>query len=154
MSTALIKASLLFQYLRIFDRGNTRMLCIIVLVITCLWGMAYSLLAWFPCKPIYGYWDWSKSEQCWAFASLDPNEFFATYASHAVINMVLDFVVLAIPMPLYFRKTTSWPTRRRLLMLLCAGTLYVLAPTCVMSTNFSITGQCERHLYLAPGRLY
>ncbi|KAH6657633.1 hypothetical protein BKA67DRAFT_193967 [Truncatella angustata] len=123
MSTALIKASLLFQYLRIFNRGKSRIVCIIVLVITCLWGTAYSLLAFFPCRPIYGYWNWAESQRCWAFASLNPNEFFAAYASHAVINMVLDFVVLAIPMPLYFRDTTSWPTRRRLLMLLSAGTL-------------------------------
>ncbi|KAK9772331.1 hypothetical protein SCAR479_11031 [Seiridium cardinale] len=123
MSTALIKASLLFQYLRIFDRGRTRIVCIIVLIFTCLWGTAYMLLAWFPCRPIYGYWNWAKSESCWAWASLNSTEFFATFASHAVMNMLLDFIVLTIPMPLYFRATTSGPTRRRLLLLLTAGTL-------------------------------
>ncbi|KAI1855262.1 hypothetical protein JX266_000127 [Neoarthrinium moseri] len=123
MSTALIKMSLLFQYLRIFDRGKTRILCIALLCFIGLWGLAYSALAWFPCSPVSGYWDWLSGPQCWAFASLDGPEFYATYASHAVLNMVLDFIVLATPMPLYFRDTTSTATRRRLLMLLGAGTL-------------------------------
>jgi hypothetical protein len=123
MSTALIKVSLLFQYLRIFDSGSTRIICIVVLVVTCLWGTAYTLLAWVPCRPIYSYWSWLESNECWAFASIDHSIFFATYASHAVINMVLDFVILAIPMPFYFRGTTSRPTRTRLLMLFGAGAL-------------------------------
>ncbi|ETS78989.1 hypothetical protein PFICI_08842 [Pestalotiopsis fici W106-1] len=124
MSTALVKASLLFQYLRIFKSGCHRIICIVILVITCLWGAAYTILTWFPCKPIHIYWNWtSGGGHCWAFASLHATQFYGAYFSHAVTNMVLDFCVLAIPMPLYFRSTTTGPTRRRLLMLFGAGTL-------------------------------
>ncbi|KAK6208338.1 hypothetical protein LQW54_006962 [Pestalotiopsis sp. IQ-011] len=124
MSTALVKASLLFQYLRIFKSGWIRIVCIVVLVATCLWGTAYTVLTWFPCKPVSVYWNWFETGgHCWAFASLNGNKFYAAYLSHTVTNMVLDFLVLAIPTPLYFRASTTAPTRRRLLMLFCAGTL-------------------------------
>jgi hypothetical protein len=123
MSTALIKVSLLFQYLRIFDKGNMRLVCIFLLVFVGLWGTAYTLLAWFPCNPIWGYWTWATSNTCWAYGSIRPAEFYATYTSHAVLNMLLDFFVLAIPVPLYFRHDTMKSARMRLLALLSMGTV-------------------------------
>ena len=70
MSTALIKLSLLFQYLRMFERGLTRTLCIGMIVIISCWGIAYSIMAWFPCFPIQAYWDWSiTNAKCYAYGS-------------------------------------------------------------------------------------
>lgn len=123
MSTALIKISLLFQYLRIFDRGRMRLFCIALIVLVGLWGTAYTLLAWFPCSPVYGYWTWTESNTCWAYGSIRAAEFYATYTSHAVLNMVFDFIVLAIPIQLYFRHDTIRSARIRLLALLSMGTL-------------------------------
>ncbi|KAI0136766.1 hypothetical protein BJ170DRAFT_710803 [Xylariales sp. AK1849] len=123
MSTALIKMSLLFQYLRVFDRGRLRLFCIGLLAFTGLWGLSFSILAWFPCNPISDYWSWKDGSQCWGFGSLTASQFYATYASHAVTNMVLDFIVLAIPARLYFRNNTSKSSRWRMLMLLSMGTL-------------------------------
>jgi hypothetical protein len=96
-----------------------------MIIFVSLWGLAYSLLSWFPCAPISGYWNWQVSNHCWAFASLEPSKFFGAYASHAVTNMVLDFIVLTIPMPLLIHENSSRGTRTRLMILLVAGSLYV-----------------------------
>ncbi|KAH8677630.1 hypothetical protein BX600DRAFT_506655 [Xylariales sp. PMI_506] len=120
MSTALIKLSLLFQYLRIFERGRMRLVCICMLWITGVWGLLASILAWFNCNPVYGYWDWAAAKHCWGFASIQRFEFFATYAAHAATNMVLDFIVLSIPLPLIFRDSRE---KRRLYALFAVGGL-------------------------------
>lgn len=68
VSTALIKLSLLFQYLRIFDSGPVRKLCIWLIVIISCWGAAFSFMAWLPCFPVRAYWDWSLAgARCYAY---------------------------------------------------------------------------------------
>ncbi|CAJ2503364.1 Uu.00g107580.m01.CDS01 [Anthostomella pinea] len=120
-SAALIKISLLFQYMRIFDRGMMRMVCIFLLVMVGLWGTAYSFMAWFPCFPAQGYWDWTVRSRCYAFGSLDTDTFFATYASQTALNMVFDILVLSVPIPMYFRKDTCHRTKLGLLGLFFMG---------------------------------
>jgi hypothetical protein len=46
---AIIKASLLLQYLRIFKAGFMRWICLVLLVTVMLWGFAYGFMVWFPC---------------------------------------------------------------------------------------------------------
>ncbi|ORY60675.1 uncharacterized protein BCR38DRAFT_467728 [Pseudomassariella vexata] len=122
MSTAFVKLSLLLQYMRIFqEERSMRLICIIVLVFTGLWGCAYSIMAWFPCFPVHGYWTWTVPSTCYGFGSLDSATFFGTYASSSGINMVLDIIVLIIPFPLYFRKNTPNRTKMGLLALLFLG---------------------------------
>ena len=59
------------------------------------------------------YWDrtMTTEQSCFAYGSLDPDIFSGTYVSHTGINMALDLIVLAIPMPLYFNNATEWKTR-------------------------------------------
>jgi hypothetical protein len=124
MSTAFIKISLLLQYLRIFERQSfSHHLCVGVGVFTALWGLAYSILGWVPCVPVYMFWQRTPqtTQTCFAFGSLNPDQFAGTFISHSAINMALDLVVLAIPMPLYFRTGTSRRTRLALLGLLALG---------------------------------
>ncbi|KAL0930378.1 uncharacterized protein CTRU02_214453 [Colletotrichum truncatum] len=122
MSTAFIKISLLFQYLRIFDTPCfLRKACIATIVFIGLWATPYSILGWIPCYPIYAYWDWRFSATRWAYGSLDPHVFFGTYASHATVNVFLDLVVLAIPVPLYFRRHMPLKSKLGLLFLLTIG---------------------------------
>jgi hypothetical protein len=71
MSTALIKLSLLFQYLRAVDSGRIRIFCIALIVIISIWGFIYSFMAWFPCFPIRAYWDWTlTSAKCYAYGMM------------------------------------------------------------------------------------
>lgn len=48
-NTAVIKLSLLLQYLRIFKAGTMRWVCVSLFVLISLWGLTYSFMAWFPC---------------------------------------------------------------------------------------------------------
>jgi hypothetical protein len=123
MSTTLIKLSLLFQYLRIFDSGIMRTVCITLIAMVAAWGFAFSLLAWVPCVPVSLFFNWVPDANCWAFGSLHPEVFFATYTSHAVLNMFFDFLVLLVPVQLYFSRETALSARWRLLALLGVGTL-------------------------------
>lgn len=124
MSTAFVKLALLFQYLRIYSEGLLRRVCIGLAVITTIWGCVYAFLAWFPCFPVRGYWTWTITAQCYGYGSLVPESFYATYSSMSAINMVLDFIILAIPIPLYFRKDTPSRTKLGLCGLLVMGGLY------------------------------
>ena len=127
-SSAFIKISLLLQYMRVFERKSlSSRLCVCVAVFTGLWGLVYSILAWVPCVPVAAYWTRTPTsiQTCFAFGSLDPFVFSGTYISHTAINLVLDLIVLAMPVPLYFRPGTLPRTRLALIGLLCMGGVLV-----------------------------
>lgn len=48
-NTAVIKLSLLTQYMRIFKGGMMRWICKSLIIIIGLWGFTYGFMAWFPC---------------------------------------------------------------------------------------------------------
>ncbi|KAK8070425.1 hypothetical protein PG997_010628 [Apiospora hydei] len=121
MSTAFVKLSLLFQYLRIYREGKMRTACIVVMVITALWGAAYTFMAVVPCFPIQKYWTLTLPGKCYGFGSLNPPVFYAMYASSAAMNMTLDLVVLALPVPFYFDKNTPVKSKLGLVGLFCMG---------------------------------
>ncbi|KAF9872313.1 hypothetical protein CkaCkLH20_10140 [Colletotrichum karsti] len=122
MSTAFIKLSLLFQYLRIFDEPCfLRRVCICTIIFTSLWAAAYTVLGWIPCVPVRAYWDWTVPAARWAYGSLNAPIFYATYASHSSVNVFLDLVVLAIPVPLYFKRDAPLKSKLGLLALLTVG---------------------------------
>ncbi|TEA17190.1 hypothetical protein C8034_v000593 [Colletotrichum sidae] len=122
MSTAFIKMSLLFQYLRIFDTPSfTRRLCIGSIYFISLWAAAYSVLGWIPCLPVRAYWNWTTPAARWAYGSLNSQIFSITYESHSAVNVVLDLLVLAIPVPLYFRRDAPLKSKLGLLALLSIG---------------------------------
>jgi len=103
ISAAVTKIAILFQYLRIFEKGKVRMLCIGMLAFTGVWGFFFSFIAWFPCFPVRGAYDISVKARCYGFLSRRPTEFTLTMETHAISNMLLDIIILIIPMVL-FRK--------------------------------------------------
>ncbi|KAK8023573.1 hypothetical protein PG993_011639 [Apiospora rasikravindrae] len=121
MSTAFVKLSLLFQYLRIYREGKMRTACIVTMIITALWGAAYTFMAVVPCFPIQKYWTLTLPGKCYGFGSLNPPVFYAMYASSAAMNMTLDLVVLALPVPFYFDKNTPVKSKLGLIGLFCMG---------------------------------
>lgn len=66
MSNALVKVSLLLQYLRTFVEPILRRLCITLIVITCAYGIAFGFMAWFPCIPVEGFWRRDVRAFCYA----------------------------------------------------------------------------------------
>ncbi|KAI8959389.1 hypothetical protein F5Y11DRAFT_368106 [Daldinia sp. FL1419] len=125
-STALIKEALLLQYLRVFDQAIfIRRLLITLVVVTALWGFAYSFLAWVPCVPVDDFWIKGGGPTCYGYGSQYAKPFAATFESHAAVNMVLDVMVLLIPLPLFFKNGTTTNARVRLAALLSMG-IFVL----------------------------
>lgn len=66
MSNALIKVSLLLQYLRTFVDIRLRRVCIALTVITCAYAFAFGFMGWFPCFPVEGFWRRNVKAFCYA----------------------------------------------------------------------------------------
>jgi predicted small integral membrane protein len=129
MSTALIKISLLLQYMRLYRRG-TRLfnVCGGLAVFVSLWGIAYSIIAWVPCVPISDYWTVIYEQdisalRCYGYGSQYVEPFKATYESHAAVNMLLDLVVMGLPIPLYFEPGAQGRTKMGLMGIILMGSL-------------------------------
>ncbi|KAI3323806.1 hypothetical protein HD806DRAFT_74969 [Xylariaceae sp. AK1471] len=104
ISTTLMKLCLLTQYLRLFyDDLRARRVCWFFIVLSALWGTAFSVIALVPCVPLSGFWNWTIKARCYGFGSKISGEIAGTYAAHVATNVVLDLIVLAIPIPLYFQ---------------------------------------------------
>ncbi|KAI0205534.1 hypothetical protein F4808DRAFT_237262 [Astrocystis sublimbata] len=105
LSTTLMKLCLLSQYLRLFtDDHRMRKIVWFAIVVCALWGTAFSVIALAPCVPLQGFWDWTLEDaRCYGFGSRIPDEIGGTYAAHVGTNVILDLVVLAIPVPMFFQ---------------------------------------------------
>lgn len=125
MATAFIKLALLFQYLRIFELHTVmRRTTIFFIVITALWGLAYSILALVPCYPVSAFWNWTVTDAVrWGFGSHDQAVFADTYISHVASNVALDLIVFALPIPLYFNPLLDMKARVGLFCLNVLGVL-------------------------------
>lgn len=125
MSNALVKLSLLFQYMRIFrDRmPRLRLLTIGMITVVSIWGILLSFMAWFPCFPPYQYYRLGTESSCYGYGSVNPIDIYNTVVAANGSNMALDFLILLLPTPLLFSKETERPTRIGLLMLFCIGIL-------------------------------
>ncbi|KAK2778009.1 hypothetical protein CKAH01_11873 [Colletotrichum kahawae] len=101
MATTFIKMALLCQYLTMFDYGSlSYRLSMVMLIVTAMWGTAYSILAWFPCNPVSAQWELTKpATGRWGFGSDDLGIYKRTYISHVATNMLLDMVVCGLPLP-------------------------------------------------------
>ncbi|KXH60897.1 hypothetical protein CSAL01_06384 [Colletotrichum salicis] len=109
ISTSLIKIAILLQYLRTFERGSkSRIFTIVMICVVAMWGAAFIFLAWVPCIPVAAYWDWSMPYRGrWGFGTQVAEELIRTYEAHATSNMILDFIIFAIPLPLYFNTKAN-----------------------------------------------
>ncbi|KAH3917075.1 hypothetical protein HBI56_122630 [Parastagonospora nodorum] len=102
---ALIKLSLLLQYLRIFKSGIMRWVCITLIAIVSLWGLAFMFVGWFPCFPIRGAWQRNIGAKCYGFGLGNVNEFIMIFKIHSSSNMVLDVLVFLTPMVIFRTPT-------------------------------------------------
>ncbi|KAF1921699.1 hypothetical protein BDU57DRAFT_436789 [Ampelomyces quisqualis] len=114
MQTAAIKISLLLQFLRIFKAGAMRRVCLTLLSIVTLWGLAFAFAGWFPCFPVRGAWQHRIGAKCYGFGLSDVQEFFIMYKIHSASNMVLDFMIFMTPMVIF--KTPTLKVKNLLAM--------------------------------------
>lgn len=82
----------LFFFLRIFTTTNSKRVIFGTMAVTAMWGVASTLVGLFQCWPIsYNWvWDGSPGGKC-----VDKN---AILIANAVISIVLDVWILAIPL--------------------------------------------------------
>ena len=124
LSLGLIKLALLFQYLRILDLGSRRRTaCKYLIGITSAWSLVFCAAAWVPCLPVSTMWTFSgvANRRCWGFASSDMAAVVGFSISMSVSTTLLDLVILALPVKLFFQPNTQKKTRIALLCLLTLG---------------------------------
>ena len=94
-----MKLSLIFLYRRIFpNRWLHIVLWVLGGVIICM-AIAADCLAVFKCLPLKGIWDHTIKSRC-----IDFTVWIVIHASH---NVVTDFMLLCLPMPLVWRLNMS-----------------------------------------------
>lgn len=126
MAATFIKLSLLFQYLRIFEKGSWPYRAALGTIgLVSMWGIAYTILALFPCWPVSDFWYSPTGAKCWGYGAWSTAELTGTFYSHTAMNMILDIIILAIPFHLYFKTDMTFKMRMGLLALLLMGALYV-----------------------------
>ncbi|KAL4880293.1 hypothetical protein BJY04DRAFT_219289 [Aspergillus karnatakaensis] len=101
-----IKCSMLLLYLRLFPNKGLRLAVHIALGVTVAWSLASLFSQLFSCKPInhfWNRWDGEHEGHCTSHNAL--------LLAHAIINIVMDVVVIAIPMPILFKLHMSLEKR-------------------------------------------
>ncbi|KAI9146870.1 hypothetical protein HJFPF1_13438 [Paramyrothecium foliicola] len=126
MSTTFIKLSLLFQYIRVFEKGRAeRSLCVALIALTATWGMAYSFLAWVPCIPVDSFFHWAQGGTCYGYGSPYASKFYTTHLSMAISNMIFDFIILYLPVVSYVRGNNMNTTKSGFLVIFTLGSLVI-----------------------------
>lgn len=114
----LAKLALLFFYRRIFPGTGVRRLLEATIAFNVLSGVASSLVAIFQCTPMSYFWlkwDGLHKGHC-----VDINAFSWSYA---IISIVLDLWMLAIPLWQIRILTLSWKKKLGVALMFAAGTL-------------------------------
>ena len=91
-----------------------RWLCIVMLCLVSIWGLAFFIMGWFPCFPLKGTWDRQPGDKCYGFGFADFATFEAMFEAHTATNMVWDFAIFATPLVLF--RTPNLKSRNLLAM--------------------------------------
>lgn len=115
----LTKLTLLLFYLRIFSSSTAaRYLLIATIVVNCMSGFAFTLVAVFQCQPIAHF--WQRWDGVHRGSCLNIN---AISWSNATISIVLDLWMIAIPLYQIRTLTLPWKKRVGVVFMFSVGTL-------------------------------
>jgi len=104
LALAVTKMSILFQYLRIFPTKRFRIVCLVMLAVVALYGVWGFFGSVFLCFPVRFFWDKAvPGGKC-------LNQ-FAVWFTNAAVNIVQDFVILLMPMPVL--RSLDIPRRQK-----------------------------------------
>ncbi|KAA8648461.1 uncharacterized protein ATNIH1004_004346 [Aspergillus tanneri] len=95
-----IKISIICFYRRIFTMRPFQWVTFGLNTLITLWGAAIFLACALQCRPLRAYWDKSIEGHCF-----DSNEFFIV---NQVFNVIMDFVILALPVPMIWNLQRAW----------------------------------------------
>lgn len=115
----LVKISILLFYLRIFPQTWFRYACLATMAACVGYGIAFLLVSVFQCQPIdlaWNHWDGEHPGKC--------NDINAQGWTSAALNVVLDIVVLALPMPVIAKLELN--KRKKALVVLMFSTGFLV----------------------------
>ncbi|KAI3392740.1 hypothetical protein diail_5254 [Diaporthe ilicicola] len=122
LQLALLKASLLFFYLKIFPNKMVRWLLWGTLVFNAIWGILFALLSVFQCKPIsffWHQWDGLHTGTC-------PINTNSLGWANAAISIVEDVWMLAIPLSQLHSLQLHWKKKIGVAIMFCTGTFVTI----------------------------
>lgn len=122
---AMLKLCLLFFYLRVFPAKGVKRLLWGTIALSTLWGVLFSFIAMFQCRPISFF--WTNWDGLHAGHCLDVN---TITTSHAIISIVLDFWILAIPMWQLRKLQMHWKKKVSVGFMFTIGT-FVTVVSCL-----------------------
>ncbi|KAH9878921.1 hypothetical protein J1614_002356 [Plenodomus biglobosus] len=117
LQIALIKLTLLFFFLRIFPKPMIRRLLWGTVAFNVICGLAFVIVAIFQCQPISYYWTSWDRERPGKCVNIN-----AVAWSNAIISIVLDIWMLALPLYEIFHLQLSWRKKISVAVMFCVGT--------------------------------
>ena len=112
-----LRISIIFFYRRIFATEPFHRVTAAIAWLIGLWGAGIFLACALQCRPLRGYWDKSVEAKCF-----NGNTFFIV---NQVFNVIMDFVLLALPLPIIWRLNRTWREKLALSGVFIIGGLYV-----------------------------
>ncbi|KAF5521068.1 Satratoxin biosynthesis SC1 cluster protein 4 [Colletotrichum aenigma] len=120
IAICLVKISILFQYRRIFANEIMQKLTMGGLIFMGLWTFTLSILLPLVCYPVAKFWDDSIDGKCLDYLTI--------WYAMAGVNLVSDFVIFSMPIPVI--KSLQLPRRQKRMLLLVFGLGFF---TCIIS---------------------
>lgn len=110
-----VKISIMLQYRRIFAGNFVQRLTLVLLIFECCYAVTLSVLLPLVCKPVSAFWDRNTPGKC-----LDQLTIWYVMAS---INLVTDFIVFSIPLPVI--NSLQLPRKQKFMLMgvFCLGFL-------------------------------
>ena len=109
-----IRMSVLLTYVRIFRIVPVyRVVFWIVAFLIISWGIAIDVMAIFTCTPTHKEWDWTTPGHCLNYRK--------AFLRTAVTNIVIDFILLVLPMPMLWKLQKETSTKIALIVVFSAG---------------------------------
>ena len=121
-----VKLCLLLGYHRVFkiDRATTWGIWIGLAACTIFYVIIF-FVDLFRCKPIEASWNPTIEGTCMSYAAFP-------YAT-GIFNIISDFYILLLPLPVIFKMTMTWTRRLRIASIFGLGALWVLEDIAVIT---------------------
>ncbi|EAW15231.1 uncharacterized protein ACLA_058930 [Aspergillus clavatus NRRL 1] len=114
-----IKISIICFYRRLFNTRRFHLVTLALSYLIAAWGAAIFLACALQCRPLRAYWDRRIDGHCF-----DGNEFFIV---NQAFNVVMDFVILALPVPMIWGLQRAWQDKLALNGVFALGTFVCFA---------------------------
>ena len=108
-----IKMSVLLFYVRVFGIVLDRFVFWIVAFLIIGWGISMNFKVVFNCAPIHKAWDPTLPGHCLSL--------YKTFLGTAISNIVIDFVLLVLPVPMLWRLRIEISNKIALVAVFSAG---------------------------------